>query len=662
MASGIEIVKRARQWLPLLLGVLAAVLVLVGVFLIDQREAESYRRAGVLAQMDMTRARFEEALQDRLQLARGLAAFAKSRNSFTENEFLEFAQALESKQKGIRSLQLAPGGVVTYFTKPELNEVARGHDILADLRNRDTVQMAINRRHLIVVGPSELIQGGVAIIGRLPIYKPDPQSAARFWGFATVLLDLEPLLLEAGIGIEEHGLDYAFSSADSVDAPRTVFSGDASIFEQASAMENIAVPSGSWQIAAVPNVNWPRGWPGRHWLSMIGSALALVAGLLIHALVRRPLILERRVDQATRALRLSEERYKTLATVAPVGIYQLVGDHELVFVNEQWRRITGVSGSHYDNDAYRKMIHPDDRAITNPAWDDLLRKNMPFSIEYRFNQPNGKEIWLLETAMPQGSDDRQKPLFIASVVDITDRRMAEMEVVRTNAELEQFALIASHDLKAPLRAVKGYCLALQEEYAGSLDHTAQGYLQSALEGAARMRQLIQDLLEFSRAGHREQIIEQVDCHEVLTTVLSDLGFEIERLSAKIDVRELPTLCADRNELGQLFQNLIGNSLKYCKDVRPEVTVSADYGRAHWCISVCDNGIGISDENAEQIFDVFKRLHSRDEYSGTGIGLAICKKIVERNGGRIWIDVTYEGGTKVCFTWPAVLQDTPDPTK
>ena len=646
--------RKLARFLPFLFGLLTVAAILAVVLGIDGRASESFRRAGVLARMDLTRAKLEQALQDGLQLARGLAAFVMSRDGFTDDEFLRFANALERDHKGVRSLQLAPKGVITYLTKPELNESVRGLDLLANPRSRATVQLAIDERRLIIAGPLELIQGGVAIIGRLPIYKPNEQGVERFWGFATVLLELEPLLVEAGIGTEEHGLDYALRSADTENADSTLYVGDATVFDRALAIQNIAVPNGNWHIAAVPNRHWPGVWPGRHWLWMIGSSLAVMAGILFYTLIRRPMVLKNRVDQATQALRLSEERYKTLATIAPVGIYQLAGGTELVFMNEQWSRITGVTGKRFDNDSYRKMAHPDDLEATSYAWKRLLENGEPFSLEYRFTQPDGKEIWLLETAMPQKSDDLEKSLIIASVVDITDRKTAEMEVVRSNAELEQFALIVSHDLKAPLRAVSGYCSVLQEEYSDRLDDTAQGYIRSAVEGTARMRRLIEGLLEFSRAGSREQVIETVGCAEVVETVLSDLGFEMEQLGAKTDIRELPTLRADRSELGQLFQNLITNSLNYRKDEPPEITISSEKQGGDWCISVSDNGIGVSDEHAESVFGVFKRLHSREEYSGTGIGLAICRKITERNGGRIWFDKEYEGGAKVCFTWPAEL--------
>lgn len=651
MTSEAQTVPVVRRLLPSFFGGIAAVFILVIVFQVDRHEAQDFRRTVVSARMEVIHAKLEQALQDRLQLARGLAAFAKSHATFTNVEFLNFARALEGEHKGVRSLQLAPGAVVKYMTKPELNEAARGHDLLSDPKRRSLVQQAIDERRFVIAGPLELIQGGVAIIGRTPVFIRDHNGVERFWGFATVLLELDALLAEAGIGTEDDGLTYALRGKDGLGAAGDLFMGEQRVFDEATAVRNVTIPGGSWQLAAMATANWPGVWPGQSWLWVIGSALAVLGGVMTDVLIRRPMMLQSMVDQATQALRKSEERYKTLATIAPVGIYQLAGVDELIFVNEQWSRITGMTGPRYDSPSYREMIHPDDVGFAGKAWDDLLEKRQPFSLEYRFIQPDGNEIWVLETAMVQEADDPENPVFVASVIDITDRRVAEIEVARSNTELEQFALIASHDLKAPLRAVSGYCAALQETCVGKLDDEANGYVCSALDGTQRMRQLIDDLLEFSRAGLRERTIELVDCQDVLQTVLADLCFEIEKLGAEIETRDLPTLRADRSDLVQLFQNLVGNGLKYRGGDVPKIVIFGEDDGTHWRIAVSDNGIGVPDEHAGIIFDVFKRLHARDEYSGTGMGLAICKKIVERNGGRIWLDTGYEGGTRVCFTWP-----------
>ena len=643
---------------PLVYGLCVAIVIATVVAIVDMRETKNARRMEIASQLESTTTKLEEAVQERLQLVRGLVAFVQSRKTFNDEEFLAFAQALEARQAGVLSLQLAPNGVIKYLTQPETNESARGLDLLANPQRFYMVQRSITRREYVITGPRALVQGGTAIVGRWPIFKPNASGDSDFWGFAIILLDLGPLLADAGIGTVDRGLDYALRGRDGRGADGDVFFGEESIFANADAVHLVALPTGSWQIAAVANENWAVHWSGRKWLWWVGLSLAALAGTMIWALVRRPRELRRLIEEATHALRVSQERYKTLATVAPVGIFQISGGTQLMFANEVWSEITGLTGPGYDSLVYRRMIHPEDVDLVAGTWERLKQDQVPFKIEYRFTKPGGKEIWLLETAMHQPTEDAQDNLIVGSIVDITARKNAEAELAASNAELEQFAAIASHDLKAPLRAVKGYCALLQEEYADKLDEPARDYISSAIEGAVRMRNLIDDLLEFSRAGFRARTIEMVESADVLDTVLADLRFDIEDSGASIVARNLPALLADRHDLGQVFQNLVGNGLEYCGDAEPRIVVEGEAAGDFWLICVADSGIGVAPEQADAVFEVFARLHSRSDHPGSGMGLAICRKIIERNGGRIWLDSGYSDGARFCFTWPRDTQ-TPD---
>ena len=227
------------------------------------------------------------------------------------------------------------------------------------------------------------------------------------------------------------------------------------------------------------------------------------------------------------------------------------------------------------------------------------------------------------------------------------------ELARSNADLQQFAYVASHDLKEPLRMVASYTQLLARRYKGKLDSDADEFIRYAVDGANRMQWLINDLLAYSRVTVQDKVFEEVDCNRVLEEVLSDLRVAVEESRAVVTRDPLPTVMADRVQLGQLFQNLIGNAIKFHGKEAPQVYVSAERRHTEWLFSVRDNGVGLDPEYAERIFVIFQRLHNREEYPGTGIGLAICKKIVERHGGRIWVVSQTGQGATFHFTLPII---------
>ncbi|NJM68488.1 MAG: hypothetical protein HC851_23910, partial [Acaryochloris sp. RU_4_1] len=228
------------------------------------------------------------------------------------------------------------------------------------------------------------------------------------------------------------------------------------------------------------------------------------------------------------------------------------------------------------------------------------------------------------------------------------------ELQRSNQELEQFASIASHDLQEPLRAITSYTQKLAQRYQGQLDEKADLYIGFAVDGAIRMQQLIQALLTYSRVGRQKLKLEPTDCNAVVNKVLRDLRVAITENQATITVAPLPVLEVDPTQLSLLFQNLIGNAIKYRSEAAPQVHISAaEQGQEtkSWHFSVRDNGIGIESQYTERIFTIFQRLHTSDEYPGTGLGLAICQKIVENHGGQIGVESKLGEGSTFSFDIP-----------
>lgn len=242
--------------------------------------------------------------------------------------------------------------------------------------------------------------------------------------------------------------------------------------------------------------------------------------------------------------------------------------------------------------------------------------------------------------------------------EVAERKQAEVklkqavaELERSNAELEQFAYVASHDLQEPLRMVSSFAQLLAQRYHGKLDKNADEFIEYVVDGVNRMQRLINDLLAYSRVGTGDKPYELTDCEAVLDKSLANLQVAIEDSEAVITHDRLPSVTADDLQMVQLFQNLLGNTIKFRNEKPPLVHISARQEENEWLFSVRDNGIGIDEKYATRIFLIFERLHTSAEYHGTGIGLAICKKIVERHGGRIWVKSEPGKGSTFYFTLP-----------
>jgi light-regulated signal transduction histidine kinase (bacteriophytochrome) len=234
--------------------------------------------------------------------------------------------------------------------------------------------------------------------------------------------------------------------------------------------------------------------------------------------------------------------------------------------------------------------------------------------------------------------------------------LRSQELIRSNAELEQMAYVASHDLQEPLRMVTSYLQLLEQRYGGRLDNDAHEFIGFAVDGAKRMQALIDDLLTYSRLGTKARPLQPTDCAPLMETVLRSLRMASKECGAQIRCGALPVVMGDAAQLTQLFQNLIANAIKFRGKETPVIDIRAEQEEGVWRFEVKDNGIGIAPEYFERIFVMFQRLHSRRTYAGTGIGLAICKKIVERHGGRIWVESAPGEGTVLKFTLPQETGD------
>lgn len=375
--------------------------------------------------------------------------------------------------------------------------------------------------------------------------------------------------------------------------------------------------------------------------------------------------LEEQVILKTADFRASQEKYRTIFYKSPLPKWIYDRDTlQFIEVNEAAVANYGYSQEEFLGMKLNDLLPEEDMDRLMETMDDI-RHNIseePRHSYWRQIKKNGEIMFAEFTTHPLEYDQRNARMVV--VIDITARRQAELlmqqlnedlerraaELAASNAELERFAYVASHDLQEPLRMVSSFLQLLQKKYRGQLDEKADQYIHYAVDGAERMKTLIMDLLEYSRVGSGKGNFVPVDMNEVVSEVTAIYRNKIMAAGGLVGATgHLPVINAERGQMVQLFQNLIGNSLKYRSEQPPVIRVSAKEGPDSWQFAVCDNGIGIDPAFWDKIFIIFQRLHNKSEYSGTGIGLAICKKIVERHGGHIRVESEPKMGSTFFFT-------------
>jgi signal transduction histidine kinase len=328
------------------------------------------------------------------------------------------------------------------------------------------------------------------------------------------------------------------------------------------------------------------------------------------------------------------------------------GTFRATFANQSFLRVCATGAD---------VVGGDAEAIMVPYLADQMKAHMvdlaDGPVRYRDHLPlaDGSAVELDVTLTVPGGGGGQL-LWVGH--DVTERRRNERavarireELERSNRDLDAFATIASHDLQEPLRMVASYVELLSRRYSGELDERAQTYIGYALEGAHRMRGLIDALLDYGRLRKAPRHVEEVALDGVVAQVVEDAASRIGEASAVIDVGPLPTVPGDVGELTRLLQNLVTNALKFRRDAPPEIRVRATAAPTEWCITIDDNGIGVPEHQRDRMFEMFGRGHSRTEFPGHGVGLAVCRSIVNRHGGRIWLEESPAGGARVAFTLP-----------
>ena len=359
--------------------------------------------------------------------------------------------------------------------------------------------------------------------------------------------------------------------------------------------------------------------------------------------------LEIKVQERTAELKAASAYNRSLIEASLDPLVTINAEGKITDVNTATEKVTGYSAQELVGTDFADYFTEPDKARSGYklVFQEGLVKNYELAIRHK----NGWLTPVIYSASLYRDGDGKVVGVFAAARDITERKRAEEELTRSNEDLQQFAYVASHDLQEPLRNVASCLQLLEKEYKDKLDPTADQYIRYSVEGAVRMKALILDLLAYSRVATKGKPPERIDCEQVLDLALKNLHSAIDENGAVVTCDPLPSILGDGAQLLQVFQNLIGNAIKFRRDEPPQIHISAVKNKNEWIFSIKDNGIGIELRHLDRIFVIFQRLHKRSEYDGTGMGLAIVKKIVERHGGRIWAESEYGVGTTFYFTIP-----------
>jgi PAS domain S-box-containing protein len=394
----------------------------------------------------------------------------------------------------------------------------------------------------------------------------------------------------------------------------------------------------------------------------LATALGSVAGFAIGRDKARAVSRAKKVAEQRDRLRQERDLRDRIVQTSPVGIVIINPDRSIRMVNERAVQISGYSKSELErlesaNHSMFEATDADGNSVEGGIFEQILTTNEPvYDVERQITHADGHRVWLSVSGAPLMDSSGDVSAIIVGYRDITERKEYEQRLEASNERLEHFAHATSHDLQEPIRMVSSYVQLLEQRYGDELDEEASEYIDFAVDGAERMRAMVQSLLEYSRVSTQGDSFEPVDANQILEGVLESLKVRIEETDASIESDDLPAVTADADQLRQVFQNLLKNALKYSGETPPRIRVSAERRGDEWQFAVADEGPGIDPDYHDRIFDVFESAHTDTEEAGSGIGLALCERIIERHGGEIWVDSEPGEGATFYFTLATPAED------
>ncbi|WP_339781143.1 ATP-binding protein [uncultured Marinobacter sp.] len=622
-------------------------------FLNESENERLQKQASLSETLFNLRGRLETELNARLHLTHGLAGYVRSGTTRIESEsFQNFAADLGNSLTGIRSLQLAPDGIVSYLWPEESNRRAIGHNLLGDPDRRVAALKAIELQQLWVAGPLDLIQGGTALIGRRPIFVTNLESGVDyFWGFATVLIDLQTLLDEAGFGDLPVDRQIALRGRNGLGAEGEVFYGSPAVFDGYNLNANISLPSGSWQIAiAAEEAVALSGISPVRWSFAIG--LSAIISCLLYFLLRLPFRYATAVNKAKQALNRSNVRFKDAIEALPDGFAVFDAGDRLVRCNEKYREFFATTaqliplGTRFEDllresvESNRYVLDDDSSGGQQDYIETRLQHHRsPTSGGIELHLRAGRWLRAVESRVPSGGT-------VISYTDISELKNKEHELANEKSRAEsanhaktRFLATVSHELRTPMNAILGLLHLVQSS--GHLDKLNQEYVDTTYESAEHLLNLLNELLDLSKmeAGKLELELSYFNLAQVVrkTLKLSEAKAQQKGLRLVDDIGEQANVIVrgDAGRLQQILMNLLSNGVKFTDQGTVTLTASRPTPD-RFVFRITDTGIGFTDAQTETLFQPFSQLDSSAsrQHEGTGLGLAICKRLIAAMGGTV----------------------------
>ncbi|MCA1907575.1 MAG: CHASE domain-containing protein [Magnetospirillum sp.] len=613
------------------------------------RQLES-KRAETVDKLARIRADMENILAGSLILSQGMAATLFAHGHLADEEFTATAEKLIAGRDEVRNIAIAYGTVLTQVYPLKGNEKAIGFDYRTNPQQWPAVEQAIGTGKTVVVGPLNLVQGGFGIISRSPVFRPSrPGEPPSYFGLVSIVVNLGTLLDRSGLNDPERGLEVAFE----VDGK--ILHGRADLQNLNPVAAAISFPDSQWRLLAVPLQGWPRSW----WhdeKTLVLSGLGTVLAVWLLSFGAAMVWLHR--TRLLASLRESESRYRVLMDTAPAAIV-LHRQGRLIFANREAVRLMAADSAEALIDRpVLDCIHPDYHPVVSDRIGALRQPGDEAPpIRQKLIRVDGKVVDADVASCAVMVNGQMAVLAIAVDATRTARAEAQMQSIfddlqRSNDELRQFAAAASHDLQEPLRQVATYVQMLERRYSDLLDQDGRDFIQFSVAGVKRMRRLLNDLATYAQLQSSGSPLKRLELAPDVKAVIADHQQTVDRLDAKIALSSLPTVMGDEKQIALLFSNLLDNALRYSRSgVSPVISINANRQGAFWRFAISDNGIGIAPEYQTAIFDVFTRLHGVGQSDGSGFGLAICRRIVERHGGRLWLESQPDCGSTFYFTLP-----------
>lgn len=612
----------------------------------------SLEREDVVYKLNELENRFYAALNNGVSASKTLGFFAQNEETIIP-DFEKIGKQILESNPSVDLIQYLDSGTIVAVYPLAGNESVIGYNVLEDSLNRPGVVEAIRRKEVYFSGPLNLKQGGIGIVGRYPLFEN-----GQFKGLAGSVIYPDKIFGtdESIVGPEQKFfVKLTKTNRYPGDIAQYIPTGQSTVASGYLASSKIEI--GDW-ILSVQLLESNAFLDGLFAFTL-RIILSIALGFAAWYLALQPAMLQRKVEEQSKEIIQVNERFElaTKATSEVIWDWNITSDKiyrsDLFFNSLGYESLDSINTSEF----FRSIIHPQDvEEITSDLEKTLQSKQQFWEKEFRIRKADGNYTYINDRGYILRDNKGKAIRMIGATQDVSKRKQTEIELLvanqslaTANEELKAFAFLASHDMREPLRMISSFMSLLEKKYKNELDDKAHQYIAFAIDGAKRLTTLINDLLEYSKVGFNIEDIEKIDTRALLHEVIELKSDLIRESNAQIILGELPDIMGIKTPIQILFQNLIGNAIKYRKedtDLIIKVSGKLKEGFLEFCIE--DNGIGIEAQYLDQIFGILKRLHPKEKYSGTGMGLATCRKIVTQHGGKIWAESQIDIGSKFLF--------------